>query len=414
MFHRIGALALCSASSRWPLHRRLPASVTATTDAGPLGPTARVPEDCVNGQHVLRAGRGRADLPGRRGAAPTSSTCPEGTRVRRGRGLRGLSPRLPRVPAAPRCGSLQRRRQRRGRWSRLCAADEVCDGGGRARPVRQDACADAVANLSNIGCEYWAVDLDNESTNAPGATVEPVQRAVRGRDREPLRTPPRLGCACSPTTPRSARSRSSGRSRTMQVPPDTTVEIPLDSREVDGPMGEMIRDNRGSYRSPNAYRIREQLPGRRLPVQPDRPERTRTTPRSCSRRAGSTTEYRILGYPTSKPIDLARRRRRSAGPLLRDDRRHRAERTTVRVTPTHDDRGRQLRPGRRPRPPPARPSSSTIAAIRGAEPRDRRLARRPHRHGGPVERSRSPCSAAARPRSRPSETTRRLRPAASR
>jgi hypothetical protein len=52
-----------------------------------------------------------------------------------------------------------------------CEADQVCSGGGTVGVCRS-ACDEAIANRSNIGCDYWAVDLDNAESHGSLLTEE--------------------------------------------------------------------------------------------------------------------------------------------------------------------------------------------------------------------------------------------------
>ncbi|MGE0784909.1 MAG: IgGFc-binding protein [Sandaracinaceae bacterium] len=182
--------------------------------------------------------------------------------------------------------------------SMSCTADEVCNAVGPLGMCR-NACAEAVAERSNLGCEYWAVDLDNESTSI-GMGIDPysAQFAIA------IANPSDVTASVRVFVNDAALGAAPVERQLMQVPvpPQTTIEIPLDQREVDGPPGEMVRDNRGSYLSPNAYRIESNYPVVAYEfnpiVQNYSNDASLLLPTS-----GLDLEYRVLGYPTSKPVD---------------------------------------------------------------------------------------------------------------
>lgn len=293
-------------------------------DAGPLR-DGEVPEDCVDGQQYC--GPGEVVQVCRDGVRVDESTCPEGLFCGEGVGCVSCRPgfhecRGTEVWQCNGDGSAWEMEQ-------TCAADEVCMAAGNLGQC-VDACEDAIANRSNIGCEYWAVDLDNESTSA-GMGIDPYSEQFAVAIANPSDTTATVrvfvndaALGALPIERQVAQ---------MQVPPDTTIEIPLDAREVDGPMSETVRDNRGSYRSPNAYRIESNYPVVAYQfnpiIQSFSNDASLLLPQS-----GLDTEYRILGYPTSKPVDPLGSfdgvPDHSYVTVIGTE-----ERTTVRVTTTH-------------------------------------------------------------------------------
>ncbi len=181
---------------------------------------------------------------------------------------------------------------------RTCLADEVCSAAGRAGACR-GACADAVANRSNIGCEYWAVDLDNAESRGglisedawseqfavaiANPSVQPAQVRIFVND-APLGSPP------------AERQVFQG-----IVDPRGVLEIPLDQREVDGPMT-ANPDMRGTWLSSNAYRITSNYPVVAYQFNP--------IVQSFSNDAsllipvsGLDTHYRVLNWPPANPVE---------------------------------------------------------------------------------------------------------------
>lgn len=294
-------------------------------DAGPLG-DGEVPEDCVNGQQYCAPGEVVQIC--RDGVRTDELTCPEGTVCGEGVGCVACRPGFAEcrgegeIWVCNDAGSDYEMRE-------TCASGEVCMATGRLGQC-VDACADALANLSNIGCEYWAVDLDNESTDFDMGT-SPYDQQFAVAIANPSNTPATVRVYANDA---ALGALPIERLVTQEVVmPNTTLEIPLDAREVDGPMGEMLRDNRGSYRSPNAYRIESNFPVVAYQfnpiIQAFSNDASLLLPTS-----GLDTEYRILGYPTSKPVDILGNidgvPDHSYVTVIGTE-----ERTTVRVTPTH-------------------------------------------------------------------------------
>ncbi|HJL20000.1 MAG TPA: IgGFc-binding protein [Sandaracinaceae bacterium LLY-WYZ-13_1] len=178
-----------------------------------------------------------------------------------------------------------------------CTADEVCTAGGRVG-MCADACAEAVARRSNIGCEYWAVDLDNEY--AEGIAMNDAysqQFAVAIANPSEVTATVRVfvNDASGGGVP-VEREVFSG-----TVAPRDVLEIPLDQREVDGPPGSHV-DTRGSWFSSHAYKITSNYPVVAYQfnpiVQDFSNDASLLIPSS-----GLDNHYRVLGWPTANPIE---------------------------------------------------------------------------------------------------------------
>lgn len=178
-----------------------------------------------------------------------------------------------------------------------CTADEICSASGLVGQC-VGACEDAIANRSNIGCTYWAVDLDNEEARGfitTDAWSQPFAVAIANPSE--VRVTIRVFQNDAPlgATP-VERQVFIG-----QVEPRGILEIRLDQREVDGPM-DQNPDNRGTWVSPNAYRIDSNYP---IVVYQFNPiiqdfsnDASLLLPES-----GLDTHYRVLGWPTANPIE---------------------------------------------------------------------------------------------------------------
>ena len=138
-----------------------------------------------------------------------------------------------------------------------CPEGEVCYAGGAVSGCT-NACAAAAMNRSNLGCEYWAVDLDNEYANtllgendAAGAQfavvlANPSDSAARVTvevNDAPLGSPPAL------------REVFTGVVRARNV-----LQIDLPKREVDGSTVAGHDDGPGTFVSSNAYRVTTDFP----------------------------------------------------------------------------------------------------------------------------------------------------------
>ncbi len=181
---------------------------------------------------------------------------------------------------------------------RTCLADEVCSGAGLAGTCR-GACAEAIANRSNIGCEYWAVDLDNAEARGglieEDAWSEQFAVAIANPSAQPAQVRIFVNDAPVGSAP-SERQVFQG-----IVDPRGVLEIPLDQREVDGPMT-ANPDMRGTWLSSNAYRITTNYPVVAYQfnpiVQSYSNDASLLIPTS-----GLDQHYRVIGWPTANPVE---------------------------------------------------------------------------------------------------------------
>ena len=179
-----------------------------------------------------------------------------------------------------------------------CTSDEICTAMGPLG-LCESACANAIANRSTIGCEYWAVDLDNaESDGIIREDAWSEQFAVAIANPSDVTATVRIfvndAALGAPPVERQVFQGS--------VAPRAVLEIPLDQREVDGPMTGSLPDERGTWLSPNAYRIRSNYPIVAYQFNP--------IVQSFSNDAslllpvsGLDTHYRVLGWPTANPVE---------------------------------------------------------------------------------------------------------------
>ncbi len=133
-----------------------------------------------------------------------------------------------------------------------CPADSVCSEGQCKTP-----CEAAEDNPSNLGCDFWSADLDNEASTTIGITNDAAaqQFAVVAANNNDfpvtvtvLRNAARVGEAVSEQVVTA-----------VSVPPRTAQQINLPQAEVDGSMGQhaayMRNTGSGTFVSPHAYHI---------------------------------------------------------------------------------------------------------------------------------------------------------------
>ncbi len=134
-----------------------------------------------------------------------------------------------------------------------CAAEEVCSNGQCKTP-----CEAAAEHPSNLGCDFWAADLDNESFNSSlgisnDAAAQQYSLVVANNNDFPInvtvmRNGARVG---QPVTEQVAFSTN--------VVARGTRRIDLPQREVDGAQGQngtyTANSGSGTFVSPHAYHV---------------------------------------------------------------------------------------------------------------------------------------------------------------
>jgi hypothetical protein len=133
-----------------------------------------------------------------------------------------------------------------------CPVDSVCSNGECKTP-----CEAAEDNPSNLGCDFWAVDLDNEAFNIAGASNDAAAQqfaiVVANNNEFPVNV------TVTRNTARVGQPVSQQGVVVMSVPPRVAQRIDLPQREVDGSMGQngtyQRNSGSGTFVSPHAYRI---------------------------------------------------------------------------------------------------------------------------------------------------------------
>ncbi len=178
----------------------------------------------------------------------------------------------------------------------VCAPDEACRSG-----VCQNACDAAREDRSTVGCEYYAVDLDNEygegffggfdlsdaaSQQFAVVLANPSDVTVSV---EVEQNDAPYGSAPSPTTV-----------GTYSIAPQSLVRIDLPQREVDGSF-EGHNEGPGTFLSSQAYHITTNFPVVAYQFNPIVQDFSNDASLMIPV-TGLDTHYRVLGWPTANPI----------------------------------------------------------------------------------------------------------------
>ena len=137
-----------------------------------------------------------------------------------------------------------------GELVEACSTDEVCSNGECKTP-----CEAALDKPSNVGCDFWAVDLDNEASNLSSSNAAAQQLAIvvaNNNDYPVVVTVTKNGARVGEPVAEQVVL-------TVTVPPRSPQRIDLPQREVDGAMGQngpYVRNGgSGTFVSPHAYHV---------------------------------------------------------------------------------------------------------------------------------------------------------------
>lgn len=179
-----------------------------------------------------------------------------------------------------------------------CEGNEVCSNG-----FCKDRCSQAEDEPSNVGCHFWAVDLDNEASGGIGGDAAAAQYAVviANNSFVPAEAKVYINTASvgEPITEQLVK--------TVTVPPRDMAQINLDQREIDGTMGQNGTYTRGSgsgtFVSPHAYRIETNEPVVAYQFNPIIQQFSNDASILIPRQALGE-HYYVLGYPTANPCKI--------------------------------------------------------------------------------------------------------------
>ena len=188
-------------------------------------------------------------------------------------------------------------------------------------------CEAALDHPSNVGCDFWAVDLDNEAFNLMGVSNNAAAQQfaiVAANDNDDVAVVTVTVDAARVGQPASEQAVA-----TMMVPPHTATRIDLPQREVDGSMGQngTYSENSGSgtFVSPHAFHVVSTLPVVVYQFNPIIQQFSNDASTLIPIQALGN-DYVVVGYPTANPC---------GDPNLHID--SIPDHTFITIVPTQDD-----------------------------------------------------------------------------
>ncbi len=185
-----------------------------------------------------------------------------------------------------------------------CPDGEVCSNG-----FCKDRCSKAEDEPSNVGCHFWAVDLDNEAFDMGfGGTLgsndaAAAQYAVVIANNSYVPAEAKVYI----NTANVGEAVNEQLVKTVAVPARGLAQIDLDQREVDGSMGQngsyTQNSGSGTFVSPHAYRIETNEPVVAYQFNPIVQQFSNDASILIPRQALGD-HYYILGYPTANPCGI--------------------------------------------------------------------------------------------------------------
>ncbi|MBN2724879.1 MAG: IgGFc-binding protein [Deltaproteobacteria bacterium] len=170
-------------------------------------------------------------------------------------------------------------------------------------------CHPSLLTESNVGCEFWAVDLDNEAYDAMGtsndAAAQQYAVAIANTNDYPVRVEIYKNIANVgeeitevPVTP------TNGVGNPVEIPANGLVQIDLPQREVDGCMGQNGTYEKysgsGTFVSPHAYRLISNAPVVAYQFNPVIQQFSNDASLLIPTQALGK-HYYVMGYPTANP-----------------------------------------------------------------------------------------------------------------
>jgi hypothetical protein len=214
-----------------------------------------------------------------------------------------------------------------GKFVEACPADLACSLGACVT-----ACEKAANDPSNVGCEFWAVDLDNEAFDTElgvsnDAAAQQFAVAVANENDTPVEV------TVSKNTARFGEPIEEAVVTQVTVPANDMVRIDLPQREVDGTMGQNGSYTRGSgsgtFVSSHAYRIVSSGPVVAYQFNPIVQQFSNDASVLIPVQALGSNYY-VIGWPTANPCGPA------SGPLHQDSIPDHTAVTIVGVLPATD------------------------------------------------------------------------------
>jgi hypothetical protein len=172
-----------------------------------------------------------------------------------------------------------------------CTGKEACIGG-----TCQKGCAATTVNTSNVGCEFWAVDLDNNKDQFNDAAGAVWGLVVSNAGDEPADVVVEQNDAAQGQTPAPTMVRRMG------VAPGALTIIEMPTREVDGSL-QGNNEGPGTMLSSRAFRVTSTQPVVVYQFNALRSQYSNDASLLIpSPSLGQT--YRALSWPSGKPISV--------------------------------------------------------------------------------------------------------------
>jgi len=173
----------------------------------------------------------------------------------------------------------------------------VCSGGQCKTP-----CQAAEDHPSNVGCEFWAADLDNEAINLNDAAAQQFSIVVANNNAFPVMV------VVTKNAARVGQPIQEMPVLQVTVPPHLAQRLDLPQREVDGAMGQngsYVRNSgSGTFVSPHAYHVTTNGPVVVYQFNPIIQQFSNDASTLIPRQALGT-DYIISGYETANPCGIA-------------------------------------------------------------------------------------------------------------
>ena len=178
-----------------------------------------------------------------------------------------------------------------------CPDGTTCSNGMCKTP-----CEAALDHPSNVGCEFWAADLDNEATTISNAAAQQFS-VVAANDND---TP--VDVKVTIDTARVGQPAVEQQVAMATVPPHSASRIDLPQREVDGSMGQnagyVMNSGPGTFVSPHAFHVVSTGPVVVYQFNPIIQQFSNDASTLIPIQAVGA-DYTIIGYPTANPCGNA-------------------------------------------------------------------------------------------------------------
>ena len=174
-----------------------------------------------------------------------------------------------------------------------CPQGTTCSNGMCKTP-----CEAALDQPSNLGCDFWAADLDNEATSLSNAAAQQFSVVAANNNDYAV------DVTVTIDTARVGEPVSEQQVTMVTVPPRTASRIDLPQREVDGSMGQngsyVMNSGKGTFVSPHAFHVVSTGPVVVYQFNPIIQQFSNDASTLIPIQAVGA-DYTIIGYPTANP-----------------------------------------------------------------------------------------------------------------